>query len=306
MARHIPFEFEVPVSFFEKANAPKGQQRRVGGIISTELPDMQGETVLASGLDLNYFKTNGWLNDNHAKGMGGVVGYPDPDGVKQFKKGETLPNGEAAKANGIWSEGYILNNKSGNDVWELAESLKDTGRQLGYSVEGKVTRRAGPKTIARKLPDGTTTMLGSRVVNAIVRNVAITHCPVNDSTGLEILAKSMLAAKLADPDDVEIRLDRLEKALTVGTPTTPGVAPVGPVTGEGAGQILSPESLDQDRPPKKKKKKKKSRLVIEDFKKSLSYNEAVDFVMQSRPHLDRDTALRIVNVTQTLKRKNRL
>ena len=45
MQNIMPFAFEVPVSLFEKADAPKGQQRRIGGIITTESPDRQGEIV---------------------------------------------------------------------------------------------------------------------------------------------------------------------------------------------------------------------------------------------------------------------
>lgn len=309
MSRGLPFQFETPIWFFEKAGAPKGQERRIGGIISTELPDFQGETVLADGLDLSYFQKNGWFNDNHEKGMDGIVGYPDPEGIKKFKRGETLPNGKQAPANGIWAEGYVLGNERGNKVWDLAQSLQGTGRQLGYSVEGKILRRTGAKTIMKKAEDGTPTLVGNRVAKAIVRNVAVTHCPVNDATGMEILAKSIRAVELADLDDVEDRLDRLEKALTMGQPPAGNAGPSGPATGEGAGQVITGQSLEQKRKPPLVLAKGDEYEDEEDddkIKKSLTDAEAVAWVQTVYPTLDAGTAGRIVEITKTLKRQGRL
>ena len=99
MRNVMPFEFEVPINFFEKASAPKGQQRRIGGIISTENPDRQGEVVLAKGLDMDDWVKNGWFNDNHSKDTDGVVGYPEV--TQFFQKGEILPDGVPAKAKGF-------------------------------------------------------------------------------------------------------------------------------------------------------------------------------------------------------------
>ena len=309
MSRGLPFEFETPIWFFEKAGAPKGQERRMGGIISTELPDYQGETVLSDGLDLSYFGQSGWFNDNHEKGMDGIVGYPDPNAIRKFKRGEKLPNGKTAPANGIWAEGYVLGNERGKKVWDLAQSLQGTGRQLGYSVEGKILRRTGPKTILKKAEDGSPKLVGNRVAKAIVRNVAITHCPVNDSTGMEILAKSIQAVELADPDDIEERLDRLEKMLSMGAPPAGNAGPTGPATGEGAGQIITGQSLEQkDKPPVVLSKGDDEEPEDEDetTEKSLTDAEAVAWVQAIYPTLDAGTAGRIVEITKTLKRQGRL
>src|SRR4030042_346664 len=35
----LPFHFEMPMSVFEKASAPEGQRRRIGGIASVETKD---------------------------------------------------------------------------------------------------------------------------------------------------------------------------------------------------------------------------------------------------------------------------
>lgn len=209
----LPFDFEVPVTFFEKADAGAGRTRRIGGLISTESKDKHGETLLQRGLDLEPFAKRGWYNDDHDKKVGGIIGFPDK--VQQFKKGETLPNGETAKTNGTWAEGSLLNSPRATEVWELGKALQGTGRSLGFSVEGSISRRAGPDA---KL-----------VTKATVRNVAITGCSVNNDTNLEILAKS---------------LDAFEKALTMGPPDPK--APVGSKTGEGAGAVLAREDLDKD------------------------------------------------------------
>lgn len=246
----IPFQFEVPVSFFEKADAEVGKRRRIGGIISTESPDRQGETVLADGLEFSDWIKNGWYNDNHSKDTDGIVGYPEY--VKSFRRGEKLPNGEVAKTPGHWAEGYMLPTDRANRLWELGKALAGTGRRLGFSVEGKILRRVGPRTIARKADDGSVEYVGNRIAKALVRNVAITNCPVNTDTGLEILARSLTAAETADPDDFELRLTVLEKAMAMG-PAQPGVAVAtrGPQTGEGAGAVTTPKDLESDENPPK-------------------------------------------------------
>lgn len=269
----VPFEFEVPISFFEKADAPKGTQRRHGGLISTEDEDLQGETVLRDGLDLEPFKASGWFNDNHEKSTTGIVGYPDPLSVKTVKRGEKLPDGEIAKSGGVWAEGYLLNTDRANEIWKLAKELKGTGRSLGYSVEGAVIKRDGPKTVMKKGPDGSMQLVGNRVVKAVVRNVAITGCPVQTSSQLSLLAKS-LQAEIAEEEAVG-------KALTVGTPDNPG-----------SGAPLVEESLEGD--GKKKKKKK------------LTDVEALQTVRKSFPGIGLMDAARIVEATKQLKRAGRL
>ena len=301
----IPFAFEVQASFFEKADAEAGKRRRIGGIISTETPDRQSETVLADGLDFSDWTKNGWYNDNHSKDTDGVVGYPDY--VKPFRKGEVLPNGDKASTNGHWAEGYMLGTERANKIWDLGKNLQGTGRKLGFSVEGKILRRAGPKTIAKKSDDGRIEWVGNRIAKALVRNVAITNCPVNTDTGLEILARSINAMEAADPDDVESRLMVLEKALAMGD-AAPTVRPAmrGPQTGTGAGALLTPVDLESDDNPPKPSKKKLKMLVEEDAQKALSDEEAFALVQLALPAVDAATAGRIVDLTKSLKRSGRL
>jgi hypothetical protein len=298
----MPFQFEVPVSFFEKSSAPPGQQRRIGGIITTESPDRQGEIVLQKGLDFDDFLKNGWFNDNHNKDTDGVIGYPEA--VQFFQKGEMLPNGKPATAPGHWAEGYLL---EGHDraerIWKLGKALQGTGRSLGYSVEGNIHRRIGPKTVFKKSADGKRgSWVGNTVAKATVRNVAVTNCPVNVDTGLEMLAKSLQVAESVNVADFEGRLEQLEKALAMGTAT--GInPPAGPQTGEGAGQVLAGQSLERKGDPRFNEKKKKK---DEETKKSLSETECLEWFRARVPSATLRQAVRFVALTKALKGQSRL
>lgn len=297
------FNFEVPVNFFEKASAPPGQQRRVGGIISTESPDRQGEIVLQKGLDFGDFIKNGWFNDNHSKDTDGIVGYPEA--VQFFQKGEVLPNGKQAPSPGHWAEGYLLEGHDRADkIWKLGKSLQGTGRSLGYSVEGNIHRRIGPKTIFKKSQKGKGTWVGNTVAKATVRNVAVTSCPVNVETGLDLLTKSLQVAESADLDSFEERLESLEKALAMGTAT--GInPPAGPQTGEGAGQVITGQSLERKGDPRLNEKKKK-KDEEEETKKSLSDAECIEWFQARVPFATLQQAARFVQLTKALKGQSRL
>ncbi len=268
----IPFEFEVPVSFFEKADAEAGKQRRIGGIISTESRDRQGEVILQRGLDFKPFMEFGWFNDNHSKVTTDILGYPDL--VKFVRKGAQLPDGTTAKADGHWAEGYLLETKKAGDIWETGLALQKTGRRLGYSIEGSVEKRSGAD--------------GKTIAAAKVRNVAITNCPVNGDARLEVLAKSLMAVEAAEQGD-------LFKTLGMGTPT-PGQAVTGPRTGMGAGQILAPQSLEHDQHSELEDEKKKKKVS-----KSLTTAEAVAWVQARVPRATTEQARRIVAMTMHLK-----
>lgn len=301
----LPFQFEVQASFFEKAGAPTGQGRRIGGIVTTERPDRQGEVVLSKGLLWDDWVKNGWFNDNHAKSTDGIVGYPDA--VAYFEKGATLPDGTQAPANGFWAEGYLLEGHEPSDkIWKLGKALQGTGRKLGFSVEGSIHRRVGPKTVFKKSADGTRgSWVGNTIAKATVRNVAVTNCPVNTDTGLDILAKSLEAASSAEPTDFEARLVVLEKALAMGTPT--GInPPPGPQVGEGAGQVITGQSLERKGDPRFNEKKKKDEDEKEETKKSFTEAEAMAWFCRRVPGSNPMQAWRFVQLTKALKGQGRI
>lgn len=306
MEHALPFNFEIPVTFFEKADAPKGEQRRIGGIASIETDDKQNEVLLARGLDFSEFVQDGWFKDEHVKETTNVVGYPD--GHKMFQKGEKLPSGETSPAAGHWVEGYLLEGYEPADkLWSLGKALQKTNRRLGLSVEGRVLKRAGFNKS------------GSRIIaQAKVRNVAITQCPVNAKAKMHVLAKSLQIVEDSE-DFLDIpaikhlhdRLEGIEKALGMGTAT--GInPPPGPQAGMGAGQVITGQSLEQkDRPPRvlesgvdddKKKKNKKE----DQIKKSIPDSTAIRWVLFRLPKASYSQAQRIVNLTKKLKKEGKL
>ena len=291
----IPFQFQFGVNVFEKADAEPGKQRRIGGIVSTETPDKQGEIVLQDGLDFSEFLSGGWFNDNHSKETCDIVGYPEK--VQRFSRGEDLPTGKRAPANGTWVEGYLLDTSKGREMWDTGLALQKTDRRLGFSVEGKVERRAGPKTIFLAEPEGKGQWVGRDIVRASVRNVAVTNAPVQADSKLEILAKSLMAMKReADEDD-----DKVDKALAMG-PATPGSKPVGPQVGRGAGKVLAKQHLEGRMRDLNRSTKPRPKGIS----KSLSDEEAILFVRSQVPGVSWGTANRIVSLTKNLKRQGRL
>lgn len=306
--RGMPFQFETPVSFFEKADAPKGKTRRIGGVVTTDAEDRHGESVDQSGIAWDDWIAAGWYNDNHSKETDGIVGYPER--VERYQKGQELPNGDKAPADCHWAEGYMLDTDRANRIWKLGRALQGTGRRLGYSVEGVIKSRTGPRTILKKGPDGREQWVGKRIAKALVRNVAITNCPVNTQAGMEILQRSLRAAEECDPDSLEARLTVVEKALAMGPAPPGGVTPPGPATGEGAGHVITGQSLEHGKPRKMLGGKNRKRDEDEDEKdkirKSLSDADASAWVRQRCPAMTDAQAERFVILTKALKRNGRL
>lgn len=227
-----PFKFDIECEVFTKSG-PDGLERRIGGIVSTDHMDRQQERILQEGLDFGPFLKGGWFNDNHDSATDAVVGYPEKAELR------TLSDGAQA----WYVEGHLLPEGHGRSdaIWSLANSLQKTDRRLGFSVEGSIQERDpdDPNTIKR----------------AVVREVAITRCPVNENTQLSILAKSLSAGSAI---------------------ANPGTAP-------GEGFPLRTESLEGGDEKKKKRKKK------------LRRSEAIELLMRLNKSLSRDYAERIVD-----------
>jgi hypothetical protein len=263
------FKLYGQTCFFEKADAPEGQRRRIAGIISTETKDRQDEIVIQNGLDFTPFLTYGHFNDNHAKNPGSAVGAPLE--VRQFQKGQTLPNGKVAISNCTWAEGILYPDyPKAEELWDLGISMEKSGglRSLGFSIEGKVKARTGPdrKTIAK----------------AEVEHVAITHVPVNPETKLECLAKSLHTIE-----------QEIEKALTQGSDKAEVDSPK---EGDGAGAILSPQDLDHNlKDPRKKTKKKKGGKI--------SKSEALSLIRDRIPSATERQLIRVYELAKTLEKK---
>lgn len=178
------FRVTTPLSFFEKADAPEGEQRRFGGLVTTESVDRQGQVVLADGLNFSHFMDHGWFNDNHDAATAQAVG--EPTSIRRVRRGEPLPDGTVAPANGHWAEGILYRGHPPADgIWSLSQAIKKNPagrRKLGFSIEGKIKARSGAE--------------GQVIAAADVFEVAITRCPVNTDTGMNILAKALNAVSM--------------------------------------------------------------------------------------------------------------
>jgi len=220
----LDFSMWAPLAFFEKADAEPKKRRRIAGVVSTQKKDKQEETILQRGLDFDPFMKAGWFNDNHSKATEGVIGVPDGP-VKKFAKGAQLPDGSVAEHHCSWAEGYVVDTPRARNVWDLGMALQKSGdRRLGFSIEGQVKERTG--------------MGGKTVAKAVVKNIAVTHVPVGEDTRMNCLEKSLEAAEEGDWEEAE-------KALAMGTSSAPP-ATMGPQTGEGAGRVLTTQSLERD------------------------------------------------------------
>lgn len=212
------FSFDVECDFFEKAKPGGGSGRFIGGFVSTDHMDRQGETLIQEGLDFAPFLKGGWINDNHDKATDALVGYPLMAELRELPKGK-----DGIIHKGWYFEGELLEDcPRADSLWRLAKALEKSGsgRKLGYSVEGGVTKRdAKDPKIVRK---------------AVVREVAITRCPVNTEAGLSVLAKS----------------------LSVSAGSTSGSVPGEAIA--GSVNPLQPEALER----KKKRKRIKKSVAI--------------------------------------------
>ena len=171
------FSTFVPFDILEKGNEEKAEPMtaRIGGIISTESQDQQGEIIDQAGVDWNYFLKHGWFNYEHKQGPENILGHPE-------LVAETDHEGKTAtRVEGV----LYLHKAKAKEVWETAMAMKKAGvkRKLGFSVEGQVIQRNQ-----------------KQIKKARVLNVAITAHPVNPDARLEVLARSLGYQTPAQPD----------------------------------------------------------------------------------------------------------
>lgn len=151
---------------------------RIGGMISAETTDQQGETLVQSGVDWSYFLNKGWFNYEHQSGPENVLGHPE-----KVVTG-TTPDGKPATS----VEGVLyLHKAKAREIYETAKAMQKAGgsRRLGFSVEGRVVERDGGDR--------------RRITKSQVLNVALTAHPVHPDARLEVLMRSMAAVGYQTP-----------------------------------------------------------------------------------------------------------
>lgn len=148
---------------------------KIGGIISTDAKDQEGDILLQEGMDWSYFLDRGYFNYEHQQGPENILGVPDK---------VELIDMDGKKATKV--EGFLLmDTPKAKDVYQSIKAIDKAGlgRQIGFSVEGQVIERdlENPKIVKR----------------AKILNVSITAHPVNPDAKLELLARSLMIAEKA-------------------------------------------------------------------------------------------------------------
>lgn len=191
---------------------PKSQRREggpsfagyLGGWMSSEREDWQGDLLDPYGCDVSKFLRDGYYNDNHSRDQTRQLGYPLLCEVREH------PNYGPS----LWTEGPIFDTPRAHDVMRQIRAVHGTARAYGFSVEGPppVRDRLNPK----------------RILRAIILNAAITHRPVNEDARITLVkslgalplqaVEALLAFQKADPVAAG-QLLSLYKALIAGEPT---------------------------------------------------------------------------------------
>jgi hypothetical protein len=163
----------------------------IGGVISTDTVDFQGETLDQDGVDWSYFENHGLLNYNHTSL---ILGEP----TAVIRKGRrTLMEGS-----------LYLHQPKAREVYETAQAMRKSGarRSYGFSVEGKVVKRC-PKD-------------KTKILKARVMNVSICEHPVNPDARMTLrkaLSVGYQTAAVMDAGFSPLVAQSLEGSVAIST-----------------------------------------------------------------------------------------
>lgn len=280
------FGFWVPFAI-SKSGKEKDGKRWIEGIASTPDEDLQQEIVSQKGIDFTYFLKHGYFNNDHKPGFENKVG--EPTECKITPKG-------------LWVKGFLFKNKKVSDeIWEMANSLESSqsNRKLGFSIQGKVLRRAGKK-----------------ILKCWIQDIAITAAPINtntwldvvkslnavpteswcDSTGCYVITSEDAYKSLHDGDvsnkGINASLSEEDMNLHKDEESCPNKKAF--TAGSDAGRALTPESLEGDMKDLNWARVEGKRK--EDTKKSITFDESVAWLQAYRnlPRSDAQIVARAV------------
>lgn len=178
------FSFFVPVRLVKSGSGSPTEPIRIGGRISTDDRDSDGETLLSAGLDFSYFDQGyGKIKYEHDteinKEPDNIIGFPT-----ELKKGKSHVDfeGELIEFRGIPDDLLTPQQKAAKGAHGLIKAIEDYNRthpeikqSAGWSIEGEYIDR-DPKT--------------GVVKKARITNVVLTTKPKNTKTYAEF-AKSL-------------------------------------------------------------------------------------------------------------------
>lgn len=188
----VPIDIE---SSLRKSNEEgEGNTWYVRGFASTPDLDLQGDIVQPSGIDIEYFKSSGWVNYEHQQDAKYAIGVPTDNCYIDFQKG-------------LFVEAQLFkDNPFAQEMWKLANSIEKSGidRKLGFSIEGGIRKR---------------NERDNRIVeDLVIRNVALTKNPANPKATWEMFMKSWTTGHEINPekqvDGAALRIEDLAQAIT--------------------------------------------------------------------------------------------
>jgi len=161
------FQVWMPLEPLSKGIAD-GHARPIQGFATTDDLDLQQEVIVQNGIDVGPLLEKGFIDWDHKGNLGPqyIIGEPVSCELRAHGKGE-----------GWFLKGFLYENHPVADAaWAMLERSNDgkSQRQLGFSIEGHVSRR-----------------MGKFVQKAVVRHIALTHQPINTYTFAQ-LAKSLV------------------------------------------------------------------------------------------------------------------
>jgi len=196
------FNFFIPLEL-EKGTEENGGLVKISGVASTDAKDDDGETLIPAGFDFAPLLQSGFLNWNHQARTTSKAICGEPTSAKIINNGKDF-----------FIEGVIYPNAEGKNVIELAETLEkhSPNRRLGFSIEGQAIERDifNPK----------------KVLRAKITGVAITQCPKNPNTLMNII-KGEYDNDFDKEEEEEVEAKEgaeekpLDKAMTVNIDINP-------------------------------------------------------------------------------------
>jgi hypothetical protein len=260
----LDFDFFMPVGLVKsrKVQTPSAplDEWRIGGIASTEDEDLDGERVIQKGIDLGYLDS-GWgiFNWNHRKDPDEFLGPIDH--VEKLSKG-------------LWTEGYLWQDVDrARHVHNVLTSVPPGAKSpFGFSVQGKAfLRRNG------------------NLVKSMVREVALTHCPINQHTYADLLKSFEGKKQCKSPGCSECgecgACGNVAKTLSAGYQDPP----------RSGGNALRRESLLGGKDKRARKRRKRGLKDVTSFGKSMSRSDAVSLLLRRRPGLTRVNAEQVID-----------
>ncbi len=281
------FTVFVPIEF--EKSSKTGEQRydnmRIKGVASNPNTgkDKQGQWLDPAGFDLNDFLKSGNLNYHHLwkKNPLAIVGEPTAARI--------------TKANELYIEGVLYKDSStAREIYDLGEILEKNSktRRLGFSIEG-IPLEVDPTD-------------ENKITKARITNVAITPNPVNYGTRMDLIKGGVEGIDFErDNDDflidviqdgIRYTVDKnlnIEKSETAGYGGESGSAS----SAEEMDRVTTRESVEHGKLPKKKRKKK-----IDEDKKDFSKGEIVLKIFSLFKGIDKDSVLRIANLSQEIQK----